>query len=279
MAIYVLSDAHGHIRALDEVLSLASPSDDDEVYVLGDMTDRGPDPLGVITLVRSLPRAHVLMGNHERMLVDILRDTGEMDNFTWALNGGVVTALGLDSLDADELEELVGWIEGLPLYDVVATDERLYVLAHAGIDALEARAYLAMKGIDTSDGRGAGDATREDVLEMLSHQDPETLLWTRGEFWGTPTGLVGADGTGPVVVAGHTPSIVLSRYADIDEGACVDDEGRGCIVPVGACEDTGGVADRIDIDCSAAAGAPRGRVGIMRLDDGAMWYAAIREGE
>lgn len=279
MAIYVLSDVHGHKAALDEALGLASPGDSDAIYVLGDMVDRGPEPLGVIQLVRSLPNAHVLMGNHERMLVDILRETGDMDSFTWALNGGVATALGLDALDKDELAELVDWVEALPLFDVVDTATRRYILVHAGIDALEARAFLATAGIDVFDGRGAAGASREDLFNMLAHQDPETLLWTREEFWGCPTGLVGADGTGPVVVAGHTPSIVLARYAELEQDACVDAEGRGCVVPVGACDDTGGVADRIDIDCSAAAGAPRGRVGIVRLDDGATWYASIKDGE
>lgn len=279
MAIYVLSDVHGHKAALDEALGLASPGDSDAIYVLGDMVDRGPEPLGVIQLVRSLPNAHVLMGNHERMLVDILRETGDMDSFTWALNGGVATALGLDALDKDELAELVDWVEALPLFDVVDTATRRYILVHAGIDALEARAFLATAGIDVFDGRGAAEASREDLLNMLAHQDPETLLWTREEFWGCPTGLVGADGTGPVVVAGHTPSIVLARYAELKQDMCVDAEGRGCVVPVGACDDTGGVADRIDIDCSAAAGAPRGRVGIVRLDDGATWYASIKDGE
>ena len=279
MAIYVLSDVHGHKAALDEALGLASPGDSDAIYVLGDMVDRGPEPLGVIQLVRSLPNTHVLMGNHERMLVDILRETGDMDSFTWALNGGVATALGLDALDKDELAELVDWVEALPLFDVVDTATRRYILVHAGIDALEARAFLATAGIDVFDGRGAAETSREDLLNMLAHQDPETLLWTREEFWGCPTGLVGVDGTGPVVVAGHTPSIVLARYAELKQDMCVDAEGRGCVVPVGACDDTGGVADRIDIDCSAAAGAPRGRVGIVRLDDGATWYASIKDGE
>ena len=51
------------------------------------------------------------------------------------------------------------------------------------------------------------------------------------------------------------------------------------MVPVGACTATGGVADRIDIDCSAAAGAGQGRVGVRRLEDGAVFYAAIEPGE
>lgn len=64
MATYVTSDAHGHVRALDRALELAGPGSGDVVYVLGDMVDRGPDPVGVLRLVRSLPNARVLMGNH-----------------------------------------------------------------------------------------------------------------------------------------------------------------------------------------------------------------------
>ena len=67
-----------------------------------------------------------------------------------------------------------------------------------------------------------------------------------------------------MVVAGHTPSIVLDRYGDVDPGAGVTEDGEGRIVRVGASELTGGVPDRINIDCSAAAGAGQGRVGILR---------------
>ena len=49
------------------------------------------------------------------------------------------------------------------------------------------------------------------------------------------------------------------------------------MVEVGACYDSFGVADCIDIDASAAAGAPFGQVGIMRLDDLRCWYAPVGE--
>lgn len=278
MAVYVTSDAHGHLSALDRALELAGPGDADTVFVLGDMVDRGPDPVGVIRLVRSLPGARVLMGNHERMLLDVLLDTGEMDDFTWALNGGGTTLAGLDALERTAYRELIEWLEELALYDAVEVGGRVYLLVHAGIDAMEARGFLATAGVDCAGGRGAAAATHEQLLDMLGRQDPETLLWTRGGFWGEPTGLIGSGGAGPVVVAGHTPSIVLAAYADRPDRDGADADGRGRIVRVGACEATAGVADRIDIDCSAAAGAPRGRVGVMRLDDGAEWYAAIEEG-
>ncbi len=279
MAIYVTSDAHGHLRALDEALEQASLGADDELYVLGDMVDRGPDPVGVIKLIRSLPRAHVLMGNHERMLLDTLATSSGLDDFMWVLNGGHSTLKGLDALPRDEYVELVSWIEGLPLFEVVETEERPWILVHAGIDALEARGYLATAGVPCTEESGASAATPAQLRAMMEHQDPEELLWTRARFWGAPTGLVGADGTGPVVVAGHTPSILLAHFADRMEGEGADEDGLGCMVRVGATAATGHVADRIDIDCSAAAGAGQGRVGVMRLDDGAIWYATIRADE
>ncbi len=76
MAVYVTSDAHGHVRALDEVLDQISLASDDVLYVLGDLIDRGPDPLGVILLVRSLPQARVLMGNHEQLMLHATAHTG-----------------------------------------------------------------------------------------------------------------------------------------------------------------------------------------------------------
>lgn len=279
MAVYVISDIHGHARALDRVLNLVSPLADDELYVLGDMVDRGPDPVSVLRTLHAMPCAHVLMGNHERMLLDVLLNTDQIDNVTWAFNGGFATAAGLDALDREEFAELIEWIASLSLFEVVDTPDRRYLLAHAGIDALELRGFLATAGCGVTETSGAADASRELLLEGLGCQDPDTLLWTREGFWGEPTGLVGSDGAGPIVVAGHTPSISLQRYAGLEEGAGCDEGGRGIVVRLGACEETGWVPDRIDIDCSAAAGAPRGRVGIMRLDDGACWYAPVQEGE
>ena len=88
MATFVTSDAHGHLRALDRALELAAPGPDDTVYVLGDMVDRGPDPVGVLRLVHGLPRARVLLGNHEDMLLTALATGEQLDLLTWEMNGG-----------------------------------------------------------------------------------------------------------------------------------------------------------------------------------------------
>ena len=71
----------------------------------------------------------------------------------------------------------------------------------------------------------------------------------------------------------------LGRYCEVGGLAGLDEEsGRGQIVRLGG-EDTAGMPDRIDIDCAAATGSEFGRVGILRLDDGAEFYANINPGE
>jgi serine/threonine protein phosphatase 1 len=51
------------------------------------------------------------------------------------------------------------------------------------------------------------------------------------------------------------------------------------MVKVGASAQTGGVADRWDIDCGAAGGAGFGNLLMLRLDDGQETYEPVREGE
>ena len=293
MATYITSDAHGHLRALDAVLAQATPGADDTIYVLGDMIDRGPDPLGVIKLVRSLPGARVLKGNHEQLMLDALLHPTPTSTLTWEMNGGVTTADALELLPETERGELLDWILHLPLWDIVEVGDRrcgagmdstgatpavgsplrTYLLAHAGIDSLRARSCLVEAGVDPA------YATVEDLRDMMARQTGDDLLWIRDGYLGEHTGLVGADGRGPVVVSGHTPSVYLGRFSDQVCGETREVRELGRICELGASRETGGEADRIDIDCSAAAGYPVGRVGVMRLEDRATWYARIEEGE
>ena len=43
---YVMSDIHGMAHLLKQMLEKIRFSDEDQLYILGDMIDRGPDPAG-----------------------------------------------------------------------------------------------------------------------------------------------------------------------------------------------------------------------------------------
>lgn len=259
MATYVFSDVHGHRATLERVLERVAPTADDRLICLGDMIDRGPDPVGVLRLVRGLTGAVSLMGNHEDLMLSCLTDDHDfIATMNWALNGGATTSAGLEALDADELDDLVSWVRALPRSLHVRVGDRLYLLVHAGVN-------LAAPAPATWDDAAA--------TAYLAAQAPDDLTWVREEFWGAEKGLSGEDGTGPVVVAGHTPTPYLERMASSLDREAMGPDGLARMVRVGA------ERDRWDVDCGAAGGAGYGQVLVLRLDDGEEFYEPVRDGE
>ncbi|MGA8211453.1 MAG: metallophosphoesterase family protein [Nocardioidaceae bacterium] len=120
---YLVSDVHGHLADLRERLRDAGllagerwlGGDDGQatLWVLGDLVDRGPEGLGVVRLLRSLQqqapdRVHVLLGNHEALMLGerLFPRTGFSE--LWLRNGGRVE--DQDGLTDDD----VAWLQGLP---------------------------------------------------------------------------------------------------------------------------------------------------------------------
>jgi predicted phosphodiesterase len=64
MLVAVLGDAHAHVDALDAVIAAAEAAGADELWSLGDMIGRGPDPEQVVARTREICRV-ALMGNHD----------------------------------------------------------------------------------------------------------------------------------------------------------------------------------------------------------------------
>jgi len=62
----LIGDIHACRDELEDLLAKAGVTAEDEIIALGDIVDRGPDVRGVLDLLRPLPRARSLLGNHER---------------------------------------------------------------------------------------------------------------------------------------------------------------------------------------------------------------------
>lgn len=266
MATYVFSDVHGHHLTLDRLLERVSPTDEDQIWVLGDMVDRGPDPVSVMHTCRNLPNVHVLMGNHEAMMLDAFKHPHNPGiRFQWDMNGGATTASGLAKLSDSECLDYMDWVDNLPLGAHITVGDQRYILVHAGLRPLNFSA------------RSRWTNTTLDAL--LRYQNPEDVLWIRDEFWGQPTGFINERGEGPIVIAGHTPVPYVESLADLFDRPSRDDEGECQIMHLGACDATGGVADRWAIDCGAAGGAGWGRIAMIRLDDVTEFYEPVIEGD
>jgi hypothetical protein len=113
-SLFVVSDVHGFRQDLERGLAEVGFSGDDELWVLGDLLDRGPDGIGAIDHVRALQhqapaRVHALMGNHEILALGRHRFPDSRFDDSWRINGGLQS-------DQDALtEEHVAWLATLPL--------------------------------------------------------------------------------------------------------------------------------------------------------------------
>ena len=64
---YVISDIHGQYEKYIAMLEKISFSDDDTLYVLGDVVDRGEGSMRILYDMSMRPNVIPIMGNHEHM--------------------------------------------------------------------------------------------------------------------------------------------------------------------------------------------------------------------
>ena len=76
--LFAIGDIHGCSTALKTLIDAIDPRPDDTIVTLGDYVDRGPDSAGVVAhLIGPAPAGFCrfsLIGNHEVMMLDFLRD-------------------------------------------------------------------------------------------------------------------------------------------------------------------------------------------------------------
>jgi serine/threonine protein phosphatase 1 len=135
MKHYAIGDVHGCLTALQTLIEFVDPSPDDQLVMLGDYVDRGPDSRGVLQWLidQSSQRKLVcLRGNHEIMMLDAR--TSLQQRRRWGAVGGGETWDSYDeSGDTDGLlsvpDEHWQFIESLlPYYE---TDTHVFVHAAA----------------------------------------------------------------------------------------------------------------------------------------------------
>lgn len=155
---YVISDLHGCYDEFMQMLELIEFNIADELYILGDVLDRGPKPLEIIDYITSNKNIHLLKGNHELMMQEYYEDHKSFD--IWYHNGGQVTLNGILQKDIEYEPALYNYIKSLPIIKVVDK----FILVHAGL-------YLPKKYNDLS------------LEELLELQEEDINLWTRSYIY------------------------------------------------------------------------------------------------
>jgi bis(5'-nucleosyl)-tetraphosphatase (symmetrical) len=122
MSTYAIGDVQGCFHSLRSLLALcAFNPEQDTLWLVGDLVNRGPRSLETLRYVKSLGKAAVtVLGNHDLYLLMIA--AGNL-----ARRGKDDTLQGV--LDAPDRDILLDWLRALPLCHV----EGDYCLVHAGL--------------------------------------------------------------------------------------------------------------------------------------------------
>ncbi len=224
MAVYVIADIHGEKKMFDKMLEKIDLTESDTLYLLGDIIDRGPEPIPLVMELLAMPNALPILGNHELMALDCLRfllkeiteeSIASADRETigkllnWQENGCETTLRQFMELDEEMRQEVIEYIEEMYLYEEVKAGGQKYLLVHAGLGGFEK------------------DRPLEDYT-------PEELVWDRCD-------LDTQYFSDTLVVTGHTPTqfvfddpragYIVRRNGNIaiDCGACFEHGRLACI--------------------------------------------------
>jgi serine/threonine protein phosphatase 1 len=181
----VIGDVHGSYNALCSLLGQIGIDNNDQVYFLGDLIDRGPQSAKVVELVID-NKYKCILGNHELMLLQALgkKEINHLSFQEWQKYGGNATVMsyGHKMLPEEHLE----WIKSLPFY----FDLGDYWLVHAGIDP----------------------------CKPIIHQSPKAFCWIRGRFHRS-TKPYFKDKT---IIVGHT---ITFTFPGVEPGKIVQGKG------------------------------------------------------
>lgn len=155
--VFAIGDIHGRLDLFEALMSAIEAEDekrgpaDTTIILLGDLIDRGPASLGVLSLARqwqSERRAankamHILMGNHEEMLLDSLERLEVLRHFVQHGGRETILSFGVDektyaAASWEELHALVNQVVSDEWVNFIKSFEKSiligdYAFVHAGI--------------------------------------------------------------------------------------------------------------------------------------------------
>lgn len=147
--IYVMSDLHGEYDKYLAMLEKIGFSEEDDLYIVGDVLDRGRHPVKILRDMAARPNVWPLLGNHELMAMDIL--PALMTEITeencesclnrdvmaalleWQGDGGETTLEEFYRLSKEERMDVLDYLQEFEAYAVVDAGERTFLLVHAGL--------------------------------------------------------------------------------------------------------------------------------------------------
>lgn len=225
--LYLVSDPHGDLCRFMNLLKHIDFKRNEKMVLLGDVLDRGPDPIGLLKYIRPMIQdgsITMLLGNHELFCIQFLE--GRLSSQKWIAFGGKTTYEQVTAMPETEKDDLLSFLKSLPIsYKGTSPIFGDFVATHSGI--LER--YLVQKeGTEVYDAEASIlKAYEKAPYELLCGCDLHYL--PKDAFFDK------------YIIVGHVPfnSLVESEndqfyknevYMDIDAGCGKGSERLGCYV-------------------------------------------------
>ncbi len=141
---YAVSDIHGCYDKYKKLLEKLDLKEDDFLYVLGDVVDRGPDGPKILLDMMSRENVEFLLGNHDEAMMLVLRDLRGNDPLllrdegtlevldAWLSDGGVPTLMQFDrELTMREQNLVLRYIRKARKYALLEINGTKHLLAHS----------------------------------------------------------------------------------------------------------------------------------------------------
>ncbi|MCQ2417474.1 MAG: metallophosphoesterase [Oscillospiraceae bacterium] len=235
--IYVMSDIHGCYGAFLQMLEQIHFSDEDDLYILGDLIDRGEAPIPLLKDCMNRVNVYPLLGNHEAIMLrcmcglpdeataDDVEDYYTEEGFelfsAWMHNGGGVTAQQYLDLPPEQREEMLAYLQEFLIYEEIKMpDGREFILTHSGIDGFDPTLRISDYPIDAL-------VNARPQLTDRFYEDK-------------------------MLIFGHTPTLIYPHSKGLAEVLFTE--------------------TYINIDCGAVFHEGGGRLACLRLDDMEVFY-------
>ena len=137
MAVYAVSDLHGQYNTFIRGLEKTGFGDHDELYMIGDAVDRGPESIRILQHIMDHENMDLIIGNHEFMMLNSLDpDGGEEcagpDSDLWLYyNGGNMTFNEYSKLEPADRMSILLWLNRRYVIKTVAVGGRKFCLTHS----------------------------------------------------------------------------------------------------------------------------------------------------
>ena len=143
---YVVSDLHGCLNHFNRLLREIRFTDNDTLYVLGDIVDYGDKPIELLCDLSMRFNVIPILGDHDlrayRLLTELdtmlrngtMPDSEVLAEMTeWIRDGGQKTMEDFKALDDDMKEGVLEYLADFSLYEEIEVKGKKYLLLHAGI--------------------------------------------------------------------------------------------------------------------------------------------------